>query len=203
MPDGAVRPRSVFEYMAGNRIAVMLGTFGLLALGLVALFHTTVERYPALDLRRITITVPYEGATPREVEEDVLRRIEESLASLDGVDRITANAWEGTGELIVEFEQWQDTVAKLDVVRTAVESIEDFPPPGADEPEIVRHEVLRGALSLVLSSATASEHELALAADELREQLLFLPKVAVVELYGSREREIQIDLDETGCAVTT
>ena len=191
------RPRSVFEYMAGNRIAVMLGTFGLLAIGLIALFHTTVERYPALDLRRITVTVPYDGATPREVEEDVLRRIEQSLASLDGVDRITANAWEGTGEVIVEFEQWQDTVAKLDAVRTAVDSIEDFPPPGADEPEIVRHEILRGALSLVLTSETASEHELALAADELREELLFLPKVAMVELYGTRERQIQVDLDET------
>ncbi|MYE24793.1 MAG: efflux RND transporter permease subunit [Gammaproteobacteria bacterium] len=191
------RPRSVFEYMASNRIAVMLGTFGLLALGLIALFHTTVERYPALDLRRITVTVPYDGATPREVEEDVLRRIEQSLASLDGVDRITANAWEGTGEVIVEFEQWQDTVAKLDAVRTAVEGIEDFPPPGADPPEIVRHEILRGALSLVLSSETASEHELALAADELREELLFLPKVAMVELYGTRERQIQVDLDET------
>ncbi len=196
MPDGA-RPRSVFEYMANNRIAVMLGTAGLLALGLIALANTTVERYPAMDLRRITITVPYDGATPREVEEDILRRIEESLASLDGVDRITANAWEGKGEVIVEFKQWQDTVAKLDVVRTAVEGIEDFPPPGADEPEIVRHEILRGALSLVLTSATASEHELTLAAEELREQLLFLPKVAVVDLYGARERQIQIDLDET------
>ena len=125
MPDGA-QPRSVFEYMANNRIAVMLGTAGLLALGLIALANTTVERYPAMDLRRITITVPYDGATPREVEEDILRRIEESLASLDGVDRITANAWEGKGEVIVEFKQWQDTVAKLDVVRTAVEGIEDF-----------------------------------------------------------------------------
>lgn len=196
MPDGA-QPRSVFEYMASNRIAVMLGTAGLLALGLIALFNTTVERYPAMDLRRITITVPYDGATPREVEEDILRRIEESLASLDGVDRLTANAWEGKGEVIVEFEQWQDTVAKLDVVRTAVDGIEDFPPPGADEPEIVRHEILRGALSLVLTSTTASEHELTLAAEELREQLLFLPKVAVVDLYGARERQIQVDLDET------
>ena len=49
----------------------------------------------------------------------------------------------------------------------------------------------------MLTSATASEHELTLAAEELREQLLFLPKVAVVDLYGARERQIQIDLDET------
>lgn len=189
--------RSPFEYMAGNRIAVAFATLGLLALGLVALLNATVERYPAVDLRRITVTVPYDGATPREVEEDVLRRIEESLVSLDGVERITANAWEGKGEVIVDLLQWQDTVAKVDAVRTAIEGIEDFPPPGADEPEIVRHEILRGVLSLVLTSATSSEHRLTLTADELREQLLQLPGVDVVDLYGARERQIQVDLDET------
>ena len=198
MAEGsAPQHRSPFEYMAGNRIAVAFATLALLVLGLVALVNTTVERYPAVDLRRITITVPYDGATPREVEEDVLRRVEESLASLDGVERITANAWVGKGEVIVELKQWQDTLAKLDAVRTAVDGIEDFPPPGADEPEIVRHEILRGVLSLVLSSATASEDQLTLAADELREQLLQLPRVDVVDLYGARERQIQVGLDET------
>ena len=197
MADISTKPKSVFEYMATNRIGATVGTLGLLAIGMIALFHTTVERYPALDLRRVTITVPYDGATPREVEEDVLRRIEQSLSALDGVDRITSNAWEGLGEVIVEFEQWQDTVAKLDVVRTAVEGIEDFPPPGADQPEIVKHEILRGALSLVLTSETASEHQLTLSAEELRENLLSLANVAVVELYGARERQIQVDLDET------
>ena len=198
MTDGPPKPLySPFEYMAGNRIAVALATAALLVLGLVALFNTTVERYPAVDLRRITVTVPYDGATPREVEEDVLRRIEESLVSLDGVERITANAWEGKGEVIVELEQWQDPVARLDTVRTAIDGIEDFPPPGADEPEIVRHEILRGVLSLVLTSSTASEDQLTLAADELREQLLHLPRVDVVDLYGARERQIQVDLDET------
>ncbi|MCY4128310.1 MAG: efflux RND transporter permease subunit [Gammaproteobacteria bacterium] len=197
MVDISTKPKSVLEYMATNRIGATVGTLGLLVIGMIALFHTTVERYPALDLRRVTITVPYDGATPREVEEDVLRRIEQSLSALDGVDRITSNAWEGLGEVIVEFEQWQDTVEKLDVVRTAVEGIEDFPPAGADQPEIVKHEILRGALSLVLSSDTASEHQLTLGAEELREALLFLPNVAVVDLYGARERQIQVDLDET------
>ena len=187
---------SIFEYMVGNRIAALLGTIGLLVLGFVALNYSTVERYPPFDLRRITVTVPYDGATPSEVEEDVLRRIEESLSRLDGVDRITANAWQGKGEVIIEFKQWQDTIAKLELIRTAVEGIEDFPPAGADRPEIVHHEILRGSLSLVLTFADASEEDLTQVANHLREQLLFLPDVAVVDIYGARERQIQIDLDE-------
>ena len=193
----ATAPKSLFEYMAGNHIAVWLTTILLLGFGLYALLNVTVERYPTMDLRTVSVTVPYDGATPREVEEDVIRRVEESLVGIDGIDRITSNAWEGSGEVIVEFVQWQDMTARLDEVRTAIESIEDFPPAGADEAEIVKQEIMRGVVSLFLSSNTATENELRLAADELREELLLLPGVGVVDLFGAREREIQIALDET------
>lgn len=193
----ATRPGSLFEYMAGNHIAVWLTTVLLLGLGLYALLNTTVERFPTLDFRTIVATVPYDGATPREVEEDVILRIEESLVGIDGVERITSNAWEGSGEVIIEFVQWQDMTARLDEVRTAIESIEDFPPLGADEAEIVKQEVMRGVVSLVMTSDTAAEADLRLAADELREELLLLPGVGFVDLLGAREREFQVALDET------
>ena len=186
-----------FEYMAGNRIAVMLATAALLALGFTGLLHVSVERYPDIDLRTILIGVPYDGATPREVEEDIIRRIEESLTEIDGVDRITSNAFEAKAEVLIEFDQWVDMVAKLDTVRTAVDGIEDFPPINADEPEIVVHEILRSVVSLVLTSPTAGEDELRRGAEGLREELLLLPKVSVVDLLGTRDREIQIDLLRT------
>ncbi len=190
-------PVSPFEYMAGNPIAVWLTTILLLGFGFYSLLNVTVERYPTMDLRTVIVTVPYDGATPREVEEDIILRIEESLVGIDGVDRITSNAWEGSGEVVIEFVQWQDMTARLDEVRTAIESIEDFPPAGADEAEIVKQEIMRGVVSLVLSSFSATEHEMRLAADEFREELLLLPGVGVVDLFGAREREIQIALDET------
>ncbi|MYA18636.1 MAG: efflux RND transporter permease subunit, partial [Gammaproteobacteria bacterium] len=135
-----------FEYMAGNRVAVMLATVALLVLGFAGLLHVSVERYPPIDLRTISIGVPYDGATPREVEEDIVRRIEESLTEIDGVDRITSNAFDGRAEVLIEFDQWVDMVEKLEIVRTAVDGIEDFPPPNADEPEIVLHEILRSVV---------------------------------------------------------
>ncbi|MCY3623534.1 MAG: efflux RND transporter permease subunit [Gammaproteobacteria bacterium] len=186
-----------FEYMAGNRVAVMLATGALLVLGFAGLLHVSVERYPPIDLRTISIGVPYDGATPREVEEDIVRRIEESLTEIDGVDRITSNAFDGRAEVLIEFDQWVDMVEKLEIVRTAVDGIEDFPPPNADEPEIVLHEILRSVVSLVLTAANAGEDELRRSAEALREDLLLLPEVGVVDLYGTRDREIQIDLDES------
>ena len=197
-PGGTAKgSRSLIEYFARNHVAVYLITFLLLALGVVAIFNSTIERYPELDLRTIAVNVPYDGATPREVEEDIIRRIEESIAGLDGVDRITSNAWEGRAEVLIELDQWVDSVSRLETVRTAVERIEDFPPPNADPPEVVRKEIVREVVSLAVTSATASEDELRRTAEDLREQLLLLPHVGIVELIGAREREIQIDLDES------
>ncbi len=190
-------PPSLIDYFARNHIAVYLITFLLLVLGVVAIFNSTIERYPELDLRTIAVNVPYDGATPREVEEDIIRRIEESIAGLDGVDRITSNAWEGRAEVLIELKQWVDSVSRLETVRTAVERIEDFPPPNADPPEVVRKEIVREVVSLAVTSPTAGENQLRRTAEDLREQLLLLPNVGIVELIGAREREIQIDIDES------
>ena len=183
--------------MATNPIAVWLTTALLLGVGLYALLTITVERFPTIDFRTVIVTVPYDGATPREVEEDIIWRIEESLVGIDGVERITGNSWEGLGEVAIEFVQWQNMTTKLEEVRTAIDGIEDFPPIGADEAEIAKHEVMRRIMSLVITSETATEDELRLAADELREDLLLLPRVTFVDLLGARDREIQIYLDET------
>ncbi len=185
-----------FEYMVRNHVAVTGIMLLLLGVGIAAFSSAIFERYPLIDLRTIAINVPYDGATPREVEEDVIRRIEEQLVSLDGVERIISNAWRERAEILIELEQWSDTSGKLEFVRTAVASIEDFPPAGADEPEIVLKEILRNVLSLVVTSETRSEAELRSYADYVRSQLLLLPSIRVVDLVGAREREVQVEVDE-------
>ena len=168
----------------------------LLVLGTIAIFNSTVERNQNYDPRAIQVSVPFDGATPREIVEDINLRIEESLVGISGIDRITTNAFEGLADVYIELEQFQDAVDTLDAVRTAVESIENFPPRGADEPEIIRSEVVRNVATLALTSSSANEDDLRKAAEKLREQLLLLPNISVVDLVGSREREIHIGLSE-------
>ena len=192
----AFRWSAPFDYMVRNHVAVTGIMLLLVGVGIAAFSHAIFERYPLIDLRTIAINVPYDGATPREVEEDVIRRIEEQLVTLDGVERIISNAWRGRAEILIELKQWSDVSGKLEFVRTAVSSIEDFPPPGADEPEIVLKEILRNVLSLVVTSETQSEAELRAYADYVRGQLLLLPSIRVVNLVGAREREVQVEVDE-------
>ena len=200
MSDVQDSPRDVggglVGYFASNRVAANVLMLLLLGLGLYAASQLTKERFPEIDPRTITVTVPYLGAAPAEVEEDVNRRVEESLEGIVGVERVTSTAHEGVGVVTVELETFADAVDVVHDVRTAVDRIENFPPLDAEQPEVVRTEPVHKAAMLAVSSPTLDEGELRHAAEALRDALLALPLVSFVSLDGAREREIQIELSE-------
>ena len=183
-------------YFARNHVAANVLMLLLLGGGLFAARQVAVERFPEYDPRTITVTVPYPGAAPAEVEQDVTRRVEESVSGIVGVERVLSSSGEGLGRVTLELRRRANAVDVLNAVRTAVERIEGFPPPDAEQPEIVRNEVARPILTLALSSAGLSEHDLRREAEVLREELLALPSVSLVSLSGARDREIQIELSE-------
>ena len=186
----------MIEYFANNRVAANVLMLLLLGGGLLATNNLTFERLPAYDPRSVTVTVPYPGAAPNVVEEDITRRIEESVSGVVGVRRVLSTAGEGVGVVTVELETFADADDVQNAVRTAVERIENFPPLNADEPEIQRAEAIRNVVTLSVASASANEHDLRLDAEALRDALLALPSVAFVSLSGARAREIQIEVSE-------
>ena len=183
-------------YFARNHVAANVLMLLLLGGGLFAARQVAVERFPDYDPRTVTVTVPYPGAAPAEVEQDVTRRVEESVSGIVGVERVLSSSGEGLGRVTLELRRLANAVDVLNAVRTAVERIEGFPPPDAEQPEIVRNEVARPILTLAVSSAGLSEHDLRREAEVLREALLALPSVSLVSMSGAREREIQIELSE-------
>ena len=186
----------MIEYFANNRVAANVLMLLLLGGGLLATNNLTFERLPAYDPRSVTVTVPYPGAAPNVVEEDITRRIEESVSGVVGVRRVLSKAGQGVGVVTVELETFADAADVQNAVRTAVERIENFPPLNADEPEIQRAEAIRNVVTLSVASASADEHDLRLDAEALRDALLALPSVAFVSLSGARAREIQIEVSE-------
>ena len=186
----------LLAYFSRNHVAANAVMVLLLALGLFAIFNTTLERFPPFDPRTISVTVPYPGATPEEVEEEITRRIEESLTGISGIERVVSTATESLGEVIIELRQFANAIDVLDAVRTAVDSIENFPPRNADQPEVLRTEIIRSVMTLALRSASAGEDELRKHAETLREELMALPDISIVDLVGARDREIQIEISE-------
>ena len=189
-------PQGVIAYFATNPVAANVLLFLLFVGGLIASDLITLETFPEYDPRVIRVEVPYPAATPAEVEEDIVKRIEESLVGTIGVARTLSSSQEGLAIVDVEMEPFADDIETLNFVRTAIERIEDFPPLNADEPEVSKVEINRNVLTVAVSSSALDPYALRRAAESLRDRLLLLPSLSIVELFGTKDQEIQVELSE-------
>ena len=188
--------KGLIAWFARNPAAANLLFLFLIIGGVIAGRHLAVQLYPYFDLRTITVTVAAPGSSPKEVEEDINRRIEEAIVGLRGVERVVGTATEGIGHLRVELETFAESDNVLDDVQNAVDSIENFPPLNAEKPEVELQRIALEVMTLAVSSSSASENELRLVAEDVRDELLALPSVSQVTLLGTRDREIIIELNE-------
>lgn len=200
MKDDRTKPEApligrVQDYFAGNSVAANLLMAIMLIGGFVAATSITSQTFPTLDLGQINITVPYPGATPSEVEESITRRIEEAVIGIDGVKRVTSRAYENSGAVSVELKDFADQSKVRDDIEMAVERLSDFPPGRAEEPDIVRLETVGEVMTLVVSSEL-SDLELRQGAELIEQELLAIPSVSLVSLFGAKDYEISIEVKQ-------
>ena len=193
---GAAARNGLIAYFAGNPVAANLLMLVLIVGGLASGFRLPVQNYPEIDLRTVAVTVRFPGSSPQEVEQDINRRVEESVIGLAGVERVVATATEGVGRINIELATFADAGSVLSDVRNAVDAIENFPPLNAERPQIRLARLSIEAMTLAVSSSVVGENELRLAAESVRSELLELPSVSMVTLRGTRDREIAIELSE-------
>ena len=184
--------RGPVAYMARNGVAANLLMFFILVAGFFALRSLVQEVFPEVSLDRIRITVPYPGATPDEVEESIILKIEEQIEGIDGVKRIRSTAAEGRGSVVVELNLGEDLSRALDDVKAQIDRIQTFPA-GAERPEVTevtsRQSVIRIALY-----GDVSERNLKEVAYRTEDALADLPEVSYVETTGVRDYEISIEV---------
>lgn len=193
--EHSVKPGPI-AWFAANPVAANLLMLFLIAGGIISGTNLAIQHVPPLELRTILVIVPFPGASPEEVQEDVVRRVEESVVGLAGVEQVTGSAQEGRGRVDIELSTFADVESVFDDVQNAVDSIENFPPLNAERPEVTNIEFAVEIITLAVSSSAVSEHELRLAAENLRDELLELPAISQVRLRGARDREISVELSE-------
>ena len=182
-------------YFAHNPVAANLLMTLMLAGGLLAGLQLTSQVFPTVDPGIVTVSVPYPGATPTEVEEGITRRVEEAVFGIDGVERVLSSATENMGTVTIELKDFVDDKRVRDDVEAAVDRLADFPPEDAEQAEVVRSERADDVMTLVVSSEL-SELELLRGAEALEEALLALPNVTLVSLMGARDYEVSIEVRE-------
>ena len=193
---GASVPRGPIAWFAANPVAANLLMVFLIVAGAIAGSQLAVQNSPEFDARRITVKIPSPGSSPREVQEDIVRRVEEAIVGTPGVRRVVSTAKDSVGLIEVELETFTDGEAVLNDIENAIDAIENFPPPNAERPEVALLRWRNDVMKVAVSSASATETGLRLAAERLRDSLLAQPTVSHVDLEGTRDREITVELSE-------
>lgn len=186
--------KAAIRWMAGNHVAANILMFVLIVGGLIKGFSIKQEVFPEIDLDMVQVTVAYPGAGPEEVEEGILRRIEENLSGIDGIEEIRSTASEGGGVVTAEVATGEDPDLVLQDIKAEVDRIVTFPE-DAEKPVIAKL-VNRAEVISVVVYGEVSDRALREQAEEIREELLALEGITQVDLSGVRPYEISIEISE-------
>ncbi len=179
-------------WMAQRPIAANLAMIVLLLGGVWALAGMQKEVYPQFLLDTVQISVGYPGAAPAEVEQGILRPVEEALRGVQGIQEITSEAREGRGSVEVELVAGSERMRVFQDIDQAVNRIRTFPD-DIDQPEVQLRSTQREVLTVVLYGETGV-WELRRLAEELRDRLLSDPAITQVELGNAPDYMTHIEI---------
>ena len=114
-------------YMASNPVAANLLMFGILAAGVVSLGGLERQAWPTVPFNTVEVSVAYPGATPEEVEESIIVKIEEQVEALPDVKAVKSLAAPGIASVRVELKTGADINEAMDEIESAVGLIQTFP----------------------------------------------------------------------------
>ena len=177
-------------------ILTIVAMVTLVVFGTFALFTLDVDEYPDVAPPFVSVAVPYPGASPETVEKEVLNPVEEAIASISGVKKISGKAEDGFATVMIEFVFEKPLSEATQDIRDAISAIRADLPLEMEEP-IVRklNDTDRPIVSLALVSQVFSLRELSHLADPgITRELRSLAGVADVAVSGTRERELTIGL---------
>ena len=178
-----------------NALIVITGIVGLLSL-----FLMPKSFFPEMNPNRVYIAVSYPGASPKEIEEGITTRIEESLNGIQKVKEITSKSSENVSNITVTGEEGIDVDEMLQDVKNAVDGITQFPA-GAEKP-IVYAQTSRGmgGMSNVVGfySLYGPDNlwELKKMAEKIERELLASKEISQIEVIGYPPVIIAVDIRE-------
>ncbi len=187
--------KKTVAWFADNHVAANLLMLFLLLAGALTGLTMKLEVFPEASLDRVNISMTYFGASPAEVEEGIVRKIEESVAGLAGIKKIDSTAMEGYGNVSIEVMKGWDLSSLLDEVKAEVARINTFPE-DAEEP-VVRELIRKDRVIFLVVYGDASEWTLKHLAERIRDDITNLKGVTLAEFIGVRKGEIHIEISES------
>lgn len=186
--------RGLISWFARNTVASNLLMFFIILMGIVAYFNIQRQMFPNVETNFIRVNASYPGASPQEIEEGILIKVEEALKDVPEIDRVVSRAFRNNGHVHLEIDEKAELSDVLDKVKARVDSIANFP--GDMEPVNVQQlEFQQQVIETPLVGDLPLE-ELKDIAKEIEDELLQLDTISIVEMsYPDDEISIEIKPD--------
>ncbi len=190
------QPLALTRFALTRPVSICMMFLSLLVFGIIASRLLPLEKFPGIDIPQIFINVPYQNATPTEIERLITRPVEEALATVTGVKQLRSWSNDNSAEISLEFN-WEENINSKSIeVRERLDSIRHLLP---DDVERVLVFQFNTNDMPIFQLRISSERDLAMAYDLLERQikrpLERVPGVSRVELYGVNKREVIVRLN--------
>jgi len=186
----------LIQWFVENPIAANLLMVLILMGGAFNAVNLNKEVFPRIETNLISISVFYPGAGPSEVEELVIERIEEAVDGIDGVEEIIGIARMNMATVVVEAISGYDMQRLMNDVKSRVDAISTFPV-DAEKP-IIKEILGRTNVMSLAVFGDVDEKTLKDTGNRLRDELSLLPEISLVEINGTRDDEMSIEISEVG-----
>lgn len=175
-------------------ISMLLIVF--LVFGGLAYFSLTLDMFPEVEIGFVTVQTIYPGAGPKEIESQVTKKIEDSVATIGKIEFIQSYSMDSVSIVMLKFDIGKDPNLATQEVKDKVDAIVNDLPGDAETPLVEKFDLrAEPVLDVVLSGKIDSKDLYEVADKKLKDRFSQIEGVARVNLVGGREREIRVELD--------
>ena len=169
----------------------------LLLFGFIGYNNLPLTLMPDFNTPVVTVQTVYSGTGSQEIESQITKKIEDEVAALSLIDKMTSYSMENLSIVIVQFDFTKDENVALQEVKDKVDQIINELPDGADQPIIKKVDVSASSIMDIILQGNLPATELYdLADNQVKERLSQVEGVGSVDVVGGEEREIRVELDK-------
>lgn len=187
--------KRIIEYFVKHVVLVNFSIVVILVLGAIAAMNMTSSFFPERETQYITVQAVYPGASPIEMEESIVLKIEENLEGISGIKRVTSYTEENRSTIDAEIYASADENEVLQEIKNAVDRISSFPT-GLEQIVVFKEEPVNLAGKMVLRGdvpITALKEISERVEDDLRDY----ENITRVSTFGVNSPEVEINISET------
>lgn len=185
---------SLPRFSVRNPVPVNLVMMAILIFGAWSAMSLRREFFPEVTPSRASISLPYPGASPEEVEDALAIKVEDALAELKEIDEIRTNLVEGGGSITVTFREEVGGIDEaIDKVERALDSLQDLP----EDVERLQVYKIENQMPVIMIELYGDVDEAVLksTAMEVRDDLRTMPGMGSLNMGSTRQAELRIDVD--------